>query len=144
MSAASEELSIKRASLQSDEGAFTEQRTGPCAPPRRDVPIPYRSFYRLPFNQSGAAVMNATTWRKKVDKAFWRGSTTGGPFLPATWRERTRAVLVKLCHAHPSDCDAGFTEFMQTENIPEATQEAIMRELGIAKEVRFEEFFKFR
>ena len=119
---------------------FYQRRSYRC----RDLPIPYRSFYRLPFEQHAAAPINATTWRRKADKAFWRGSTTGGPFLPQSWAERPRAVLVQLCHANPSYCDADFTEFMRSENIPLATQQAMTLELGLAEKVRFEEFFKYR
>ena len=48
-------------------------------------------------------------WNKRLDQAFWRGSTTGGPAGDYVTRS-TRAKLVRLSLEEPEILDARFTE----------------------------------
>ena len=49
---------------------------------------------------------------KKVDKAFWRGSTTGGAFTVSNWREYPRSQLVLFSKKHPELVDAKYTNIV--------------------------------
>jgi len=52
-------------------------------------------------------------WSKKIDKVFWRGSTTGGVFNKDNWRTFPRAILVLMSMKHPNWIDARFTNLCQ-------------------------------
>ncbi|MCH9632059.1 MAG: hypothetical protein S4CHLAM6_03830 [Chlamydiae bacterium] len=52
-------------------------------------------------------------WSKKIEKAFWRGGTTGGQYLADTWHQKPRSKLSLLTRFYPDDIDAGFSVFCQ-------------------------------
>ena len=52
-------------------------------------------------------------WSKKIEKAFWRGGTTGGQYLTDTWHQMPRTQLSLLTQYYPDDIDAGFSVFCQ-------------------------------
>lgn len=65
-------------------------------------------------------------WAKKIEKAFWRGSTTGGQYLIENWRDKPRVKLALLSKFYPDDIDAGLTQFCQME---EPVRAEIQKEL---------------
>jgi hypothetical protein len=63
------------------------------------------------------------SWDKKLLKAFWRGSTTGGWLTAFNWHEIPRVKLALLGHAHPNQIDARITGVVQCDpEIPSLIQ----------------------
>jgi len=54
-------------------------------------------------------------FESKIDKAFWRGSTTGGIFSLTNWRNFARSRLVALSLEYPQLLDAKFSLLLQAE-----------------------------
>lgn len=57
-----------------------------------------------------SAILHANsihTWENKISKAFWRGSTTGGPYC-FYWDRFPRPSLIVSSYYHPEDVDAAF------------------------------------
>lgn len=55
-------------------------------------------------------------WNEKVDKVFWRGSTTGGCATLSTFNELPRSKLVHLSLQFPELVDAKFNHLVQMDN----------------------------
>ncbi len=65
---------------------------------------------------------NKNTWESKVQKAFWRGATTGGIFTTQQWQSFPRSKLVLASLNFPDLLDAKFTQLCQeAENNTEVT-----------------------
>ena len=58
-----------------------------------------------------AAGNAAHPWTSKLDMAFWRGATTGGPHTLENYQSNVRFRLVDLARTQPELIDAAFTEF---------------------------------
>lgn len=59
-------------------------------------------------------------WEKKLDKAFWRGSTTGGWLTALNWDQIARVKAALLSKAHPKQIDAQITGVVQCDQgVPE-------------------------
>lgn len=56
-------------------------------------------------------------WKSKLEKCFWRGSTTGGEYTQEKWKSFPRTQLVLFSLAHPDQVDAKFTTFCQGAEI---------------------------
>jgi hypothetical protein len=54
-------------------------------------------------------------WAQKVDKAFWRGATSGGWLTLNNWDQLARVKLTLLGHAHPDKLDAFIHEVVQCD-----------------------------
>jgi len=67
-------------------------------------------------------------FEKKIDKAFWRGSTTGGQFRVANWMNYPRSQLVLVSKSQPDLVDAKFTAIVQTSEEDLKNLEKIFRE----------------
>ena len=75
-------------------------------------------------------------WSSKIDKAFWRGSTTG---LSHSFDELPRAKLVRKSMERPDLIDAGFTGFCQGFKSMTGNSSTIT-----AKHVRFNDQMKYK
>ncbi|KAI9018415.1 glycosyl transferase family 90-domain-containing protein [Hyaloraphidium curvatum] len=74
-----------------------------------DILRPYDSLLWWPEDQPRRA------WDAKAPRAYWRGSTTGGPYVAGAWRSIPRARLVLACRALKDLCDAEFTGIVQAD-----------------------------
>ena len=54
-------------------------------------------------------------WEKKKQRAFWRGSTTGGWLTTNTWEEIARCKLALISASHPKEIDAKITNIAQCD-----------------------------
>jgi hypothetical protein len=71
-------------------------------------------------------------WGRKIDKAIWRGSTTGvEPFTVDNWRDQWRPKVVKYCMEHGEVCDAAIAGIVQAE---EDAAEEMRLELAVGDE----------
>lgn len=90
-----------------------------------DLLMPYWSFVWVPWcasNSNETENQNLQTeYASKIDKAYWRGSATGGHFTKDNWRNQTRARLSLICQQHQEICDAGLVRCTQCTE--EATSE---------------------
>ena len=82
-----------------------------------DLLMPYWSFVWAPWcssysNETGHQELQAE-YASKIDKAYWRGSATGGYFTKDNWRNQTRARLSLICQQHQEICDAGLVQCTQ-------------------------------
>ncbi len=59
-------------------------------------------------------------WNKKIDKAFWRGSSTGDWMTLLNWDKIARVKLALLALSHPDKIDARITGVVQCD--PEIPQ----------------------
>ncbi len=50
-------------------------------------------------------------WSSKIEKAFWRGGTTGGKYFMEDWYTKPRVQLALLSQYYPNEIDAGFSTF---------------------------------
>lgn len=66
--------------------------------------------------------INKYPWNKKVEKAFWRGSTTGSSFSLDTFLSIPRSQAVKISLDNPDLVDARFTHLCQCAD-PSQVQE---------------------
>lgn len=55
-------------------------------------------------------------WTRKIEKAFWRGSTNGVAYTRENWESFPRVKLVQLSLDNPSLIDAKFTSFNAYDN----------------------------
>ena len=55
-------------------------------------------------------------WDKKISKAFWRGSTTGGIYYPDIYTKFPRVKLAQLSTEFPEFLDAKFNNIVQDWN----------------------------
>jgi hypothetical protein len=76
-------------------------------------------------------------WQSKIDRAIWRGSTTGWPLLP--FDDLPRAKLVKKGMGRPDIIDAGFTSFVQGWEWQKLSNQTMA-----AKYIPFEDLMKYR
>jgi hypothetical protein len=57
------------------------------------------------------------SWKQKIEKVVWRGTTTGSPhsgfYSPANFRDFPRTKLIEISLAHPGIVDARFTKLCQ-------------------------------
>lgn len=87
-----------------------------------DLFYPYWSFLWVPTSKMWN---KQKRWEERKPKLLFRGSTTGysvnfslpphESWKPGKWSMNPRALLVKKCMDIQEDCDAGFTNVMQTE-----------------------------
>ncbi|EKX32310.1 hypothetical protein GUITHDRAFT_121519 [Guillardia theta CCMP2712] len=86
---------------------------------------------------------NSIPLERKISKAFFRGTTTGGIYTEDNWRNFARTKIVKASLDHPDLIDARFTRVMQTESkqLPK-----IMKREGyvVKKRVAHSEQWKFK
>jgi hypothetical protein len=75
----------------------------------QDLLIPYQSFLHYK-NHVKSFVHHSKPWAQRIDKAVWRGSSTGGLFTPKTWRfkPRTKMMLTLQEQNDSKCCDMGF------------------------------------
>ncbi len=88
-----------------------------------------------------AAGNAAHPWTSKLDLAFWRGATTGGPHTIENYQNHVRFKLVELARAHPEWIDAAFTEFHSCDP---AVQEIVNRAGGLAEHVAIADHMRYR
>jgi hypothetical protein len=67
------------------------------------------------IRQTITQAASRSSWEKKEEKAFWRGSTTGGHFRAATWDQFARSQLVLLSMNYPESIDARFSKVVQCD-----------------------------
>lgn len=80
-------------------------------PNRIGVLFPETRFYdnrAKIFNQIASSIQ-WSKWEKKIEKAFWRGGTTGMLYTPFEWDFKPRPRLVLYSIDHPDLVDARFT-----------------------------------
>ena len=68
---------------------------------------------------------------KKIEKAFWRGSTTGGIFTPQNWKIFPRSKLTLFAAHNEKICDAKFTDIVQVSQLDFPFVKEEMRREGI-------------
>jgi hypothetical protein len=86
-----------------------------------DFLVPYQSFFH--YDDIGISTEKiAVPWNKKLDKAVWRGTTTGGLFTGSNWKYKQRTKLVKACQNHTQHCDVGYVD-VHVQATEEAAQE---------------------
>lgn len=81
-----------------------------------DLMIPYWSFVWVPWcenSEHSKRTFSRAHYASKINKAFWRGSATGGYFTEENWRNQTRAKLSLLCEKNQEICDAGIVQCSQ-------------------------------
>lgn len=78
-------------------------------------------------------------WTSKINKALWRGSTTGPEYLP--FEELSRAKLVKKSIDRPDLLDFGFTSFVQSF---ESQKGELSNSTRMANPIRFIDQMKYR
>lgn len=54
-------------------------------------------------------------WDKKIERAFWRGRSTGGVYTRSNWQDFPRVKLVELSSEYPALLDAKFTLLAQRD-----------------------------
>ncbi len=67
----------------------------------------------------------------KIEKAFWRGSTTGGIFRPENWNMFPRSKLALFSSQNEEICDAKFTSIVQTSKEDLVTLKEQMSRFGL-------------
>eukprot|EP00960_Hanusia_phi_P025432 745636-Hanusia_phi.AAC.1 len=65
---------------------------------------------------STAALDNMVPFEQKKNKAFFRGSTTGGIYSLNSWRSLPRSRIVQASLDHPDLLDARFTSVVQADS----------------------------
>ena len=75
--------------------------------------------------------MKQYPFENKIEKAFWRGSTTGGIFTPENWKIFPRSKLALFSSQNKDICDAKFTTIVQTSNQDHVTLKEQMSRIGI-------------
>lgn len=69
-------------------------------------------------------------WKNKKEVAFWRGGTTGGPFLIDNWYQMPRTQLALLTQYYPNEVDAGFSVH---NKMPDNVKEEMLKCLPLVK-----------
>lgn len=64
----------------------------------------------------GSNMWQQVPWDSKVQKAFWRGSTTGGQYTKQNWHTFPRTQLALFSLQHPDLLDAKITQVVQAES----------------------------
>lgn len=80
------------------------------------------------------------SWNCKLEKAFWRGSTSNGLYNLSAWRNYPRAQLTFLSLKYPEEIDARFTKFIQgADQNPDFMQckEIQSKKVKIANSLRY-------
>lgn len=54
-------------------------------------------------------------WDRKIERAFWRGSSSGGVYTRANWKDFPRVRIVELSSEYPALIDAKFTLLAQKD-----------------------------
>lgn len=54
-------------------------------------------------------------WDRKIERAFWRGSSTGGVYTRSNWKNFPRVKIVELSSEYPALLDAKFTLLAQRD-----------------------------
>ena len=80
-------------------------------------------------------------WQSKIDKAVWRGSTTGPKPNYVSFDKLPRAQLVKISMDRPDLFDVGFTSFLQGW---EKIQNEVMNQTKITETMPFLDQMKYR
>ena len=79
-------------------------------------------------------------WESKIDRAIWRGSTTGPEKkLNITFDDLSRAILVKKSMDRPDIIDAGFTSFVQGWEREEHLNKTI-----VSSHIPFDDLMKYK
>jgi hypothetical protein len=94
-------------------------------------------FFKCTWDQTFEKHESKYPWHSKIDRAVWRGSTTGWPHLP--FDDLPRAKLVKKSMDRPDIFDAGFTSFVQGWEWRKLTNQTIA-----ANVIPFEDLMKYR
>ncbi|MGV2432190.1 MAG UNVERIFIED_CONTAM: glycosyltransferase family 90 protein [Rickettsiaceae bacterium] len=55
-------------------------------------------------------------WNRKIEKAFWRGSSSGGVYTRSNWQDFPRMKLLELSSLHPALLDAKLTSLTQDDD----------------------------
>jgi len=106
------------------------------------IPRSVQGFQREASMQRTAMRDNAIPFESKIDKAFFRGSTTGGVYDLNNWRTFARSKIVQLSLENPEYIDARFTSVTQSasEELPE-----IMKKEGfLSDRVPHDEQWKYK
>ncbi len=80
-------------------------------------------------------------WSQKIEKAFWRGGTTGGQYVADNWYQMPRVQLSLLSQYYPDEIDAGFSVFCQVS--PDAKEE-MLKTLPLHKWVGHKTHLKYK
>jgi len=67
---------------------------------------------------------NAFPFGKKLSKAFFRGSTTGGTYTRENWRTMPRSRVVQVSIDRPDLLDARFSNVVQSDELAKRDMEA--------------------
>ncbi|KAL3807429.1 hypothetical protein ACHAXA_003958 [Cyclostephanos tholiformis] len=94
-------------------------------------------FFKCSWDQTFKYHESKYPWHSKIDRAVWRGSTTGWQHLP--FNELPRAKLVKMSMDRPDIIDAGFTSFVQGWK-----WRKLMNQTIAANVIPFEDLMKYR
>jgi hypothetical protein len=63
------------------------------------------------------------SWNRKIEKAFWRGSSTDGVYTRENWQDFPRVKMVQLSSENPNLIDAKFTNLRQNDDMVEIIAE---------------------
>lgn len=85
---------------------------------------------------------NAFPFENKIDKVFWRGSTTGGVFSQANWKTYPRSLATLLSLENPDLLDAKFTALVQMQD--ETAKEDIKNANVLSENVPIFDHIKYR
>jgi hypothetical protein len=72
-------------------------------------------------------------WNRKIEKAFWRGSSTGGVYTRENWQDFPRVKLVELSIENPNLLDAKFTALAQHDYIAEIISEKFPLAIAVSQ-----------
>lgn len=80
-------------------------------------------------------------WKSKVPVAFWRGTTTGGPFDLSNYAQGVRFRLVKKSQDRPDLIDAAFNKF---HSVTPEVEEVVRSQGWLGQYVKITDHFRFR
>ncbi len=112
---------------------FVQEKTivstgGILAPPRSATgmfDLDPSMVYLYDRNVKIAMRANAVPFKSKLDKAFFRGSTTGTVYTRANWRQTQRSKVVNLSLKRPDLLDARFTDIAAGQSTPGVWEEMV-------------------
>jgi hypothetical protein len=93
-------------------------------------------FFKCTWDRTFKNHESKYPWQSKIDRAIWRGSTTGTNLL---FFDLPRAKLVKKSMSRPDIIDAGFTSFVQGWEWQKLSNQTIA-----ANRIPFEDLMKYR